>query len=130
VTSPRFANIEHLLAYLFEALMGGPDHTGSETPADLNDRLPFARFMRVDGGRDQLYDNPTVEVSVYALTEAEGLALADSICDQLLRRPAPHPAIDFVYCEPAPREVPHGDGTVRRFDATYSLELRRTRLLQ
>lgn len=128
--TPRFANIQHLLAFLTQDMFGGPEHTDSETPDDFTDRLPFARFMRVDGSRSALFDYPVVEVDVFSLTEAEGEPLAADLCDFLLRKPPPHPAIDLAFCDPAPRELPWGDGSIRRWNATYAFELRRTRLLQ
>lgn len=125
----RFANINHLLAFLLQNLAGGEDHCDSETPADLLQRLPFIRARKVDGDRDRLFDRPIVEIDVFDLTEAGSSRLADDVFEYLMRVPSPHPAIDATYCSPSPRELPWADERIRRFSATYAFDLRRTKLL-
>lgn len=125
----RFANINHLLVLLLQDLAGGEGHCGSETPTDLIQHLPFIRTRKVDGDRDRLSDRPIVEVDVFGLTEDATSRLADDVFELLMRVPSPHPAIDYTYCSPAPRELPWADERIRRFSATYAFDLRRTKLL-
>lgn len=123
-----FADIDKLLVALLEDLAGGAGHCGNETPADLQDRMPFIRPRKVDGSRDQIFDRPVVELHVFADLRSVAVPLADQVFELLMSRPAPHPAIDAVACAPAPREIPWGDGKIRCVSANYAFELRRTKL--
>jgi hypothetical protein len=125
-----FVNIERLIAHIFADELGGLDHVGSQTPADLEAHLPFLRAVRMGGPRTHLLDYPVVEVSYFAADEATGAPGASAIANRLLAKPPPHPAIDVVSCEPAFRELPWGDSeTVRHWGATFAFETRMVRTL-
>lgn len=131
MSEPRgvFADPEVLVVVgLLQDLVGGDDHADAETPDDLIDRLPFIRARKIDGTRDAIYDRPVLEVDVFDKSRALAQPLSEVVFERLMRRPPAHPAIDAVYCTPSPRELPWGDGRIRRWSATYGFSLRRTRL--
>jgi hypothetical protein len=124
-----FPNIERLLASLFAPIVGGEDHVGSETPDDLEERLPFVRVYRADGHRTHLFDYPIVDVDYFDVDEQTGAPRASRLANLLLRKPPPHPSIDLVTCEPSFRELPWGDNeNVRRWGATFAFETRMVRV--
>jgi hypothetical protein len=125
-----FPNIERLIASIFLTDLGGADHVGSETPADLEQHLPFLRAIRVGGPRTHLFDYPVVDVDYFAVDELTGAPAVSLIGNRLLRKPPPHPSIDLVSCEPSFRELPWGDSeSVRRWGATFFLETRQVRVV-
>ena len=125
-----FPNIEHLLAGLFAASLGGAEHVGSMTPEDLEQRLPYLRVVRLGGPRTQLFDYPVVDVDLFDVDEQTGAPRASAIANRLLSKPPPHPSLDVVGCDPAFRELPWGDNeNVRRWGATFFFETRQVRLV-
>lgn len=128
MTTPflRFPDVQRVLVTDLAALVGA-DRTAIETPPNLAELLPFVRVVRVGGGRDRINDQPTVDIDVFAATYTAAEELADQI-DTWLVGPPPTPRVfDRVEVEVAPRELPWGDGTVRRFNATYRIFSRRRR---
>jgi len=128
--APRgFVNIERLLAGIYAPMLGGPEFVGNQTPDNLEQLPHYLRVMRVGGPQTALYDYPIVEFDFFAPDEATGWPLVSSLVGHLLQKPPPHPAIDVVVCDPAPRELPWGDGeSVRHWGATLFFELRQVRL--
>ncbi len=126
MTSPfrRFPDVQRLLVDELEALAGA-DRTGIETPTNLGDVLPFVRILRIGGFSDRLNDRSTVDVDVFASTYSAGELLAEQIRQHLVGPPPPVTVFDRIDCEIAPRELPWGDGTVRRWNATYAVTSRR-----
>lgn len=124
-----FPDVERLLAGLYEPLLGGANHVGSETPDDLELRLPFLRLTRVSGPRTVLMDFPTVEWDYFDADELTGKPAASQLLNLLLRKPPPHPAIDLVTCPLGPRELPWSNEAVRRWGATLDLQLRQVRVV-
>ncbi len=125
-----FPNIERLLVVLFETDLGGAEHTGTETPDDLESRLPFLRVTRIGGSRTHQIDYPVVDLDLFDVDEAAGAPRASAIANRLLTKPAPHPSIDYVSCDPAFRELPWGDSeTVRHWGATFFIETRKVRIV-
>lgn len=133
MTSPverDFPNIERVLAAVFAPHLGGLEHVGNQTPADLEAVLPFARAVRTGGPRTATNDYPTVEVDVFAVDEAAGAPLASKLANLLLAKPPPHPSIDLVICEPSFRELPWGaNESVYRLAATFFIETRMVRVV-
>jgi hypothetical protein len=128
VPARDFPNIERLIAAVFADLLGGLDHVGSETPADLEDHLPFLRAVRVGGARTHLVDYPTADLDLFTADELAGAPLASLVANRLLGKPPPHPSLDLVGCEPTFRELPWGDNdNVRRWGATFFFETRQVR---
>lgn len=124
-----FPNIERLIAGLFADELGGADHVGSETPDDLEGRLPFLRVVRIDGMRTHQFDYPIVDLDYFDVDEETGAPAASRLANRLLGKPPPHPSIDRVSCEPHFRELPWGDTeTVRRWGATFAFETRMVRV--
>lgn len=130
MTTPfqRFPDVQRLLVAELEAL-AGDGRTGIETPGDLADRLPFVRVLRVGGFSDRLNDRASVDVDVFAATYTAGELLAEQVRQHLVGPPPPVGALDRVDVEVAPRELPWGDGTVRRWNATYTVIARRRTVL-
>lgn len=125
-----FPNIERLLATIFAPMLGGDEHVGSQTPDNLEEVLPFLRAARVGGPRTHLYDYPIVEVDYFDVDETTGQPAVSRLVNHLLSKPPPHPSIDVVTCDPAPRELPWGDSdSVRRWGATLFFETRRVRVV-
>lgn len=126
VTSPyvRFPDVQRVLV---EALATFPSvtATGVETPADWNGQLPFVRVLRVGGQSGRLNDSPVVDVDVFAETYTAAEDLAEGLRQYLVGPPPPIVLFDRTDCEVGPREIPWGDGTVRRFNATYRITSRR-----
>lgn len=126
MTSPfrRYPDVQRLLVDELEGLAGA-GRTGIETPVNLADVLPFVRVMRVGGFSDRLNDRATVDVDVFSSTYTAGELLAERVRQHLVGPPPPVVLLDRVDCEIAPRELPWGDGTVRRWNATYLVTSRR-----
>ncbi len=121
----RFPDVTRLLVEDLQAL-AGDGHTGGQTPAGLEELLPFIRILRTGGPSDQTSDHPIVEVDVFAATYAAGERLAEQVRQRLVGPPPPIPVLDKVRCDIAPRELPWGDpAVVRRFQAIYAITTRR-----
>lgn len=123
-----FAHIERAVSGLLVAQFFAGDATraGSETPEDLDDRLPYVLVAKTAGDRSVIDDNPFVDVDVFHLLDSGAERLASDICDYLLSKPFP---LDVVFCPESPRELPwRDDGSIRRYGATYSMSLRRVQL--
>ena len=123
-----FPDIQRVLVTLARTVEGVAA-AGTETPADLQQRLPFVRVARIGGPRTSTLDSPTVDVDVFASTYAVGQSLAGRVSDLFLS--APHVAggalIDTAASITGPVEVPWADPGVRRFLATYRFTLRPAR---
>lgn len=126
MTSPfrGFPDVQRLLVDELEALTGA-GRTAIETPPDLAAALPFVRVLRVGGGSDRINDRASVDVDVFAATYVAGELLAERVRQHLVGPPPPVAVFDRIDCEIAPRELPWGDGTVRRWNATYLVTSRR-----
>lgn len=121
----RFPDVQKLLVFGLEPLTGA-NRTATETPEDLESRLPFVRVMRTGGFRDRLNDSPTVDIDVFAATYTAAESLAEQIAEFLIGPPSGIREFDRVTCEVAPRELPWAeDNNVRRWAATYRVVTRR-----
>lgn len=128
MTTAVFADIEVLLVVLLQDLAGGEDHCDTETPENLIDVLPFIRARKVGGDRDPVFDRPIVEIDVFGPSRAAAQPLAEQVFEFLMgRQPSPSTAIDSTVCGESPRELPWGDGRIRRWSASYAFDLRRTK---
>lgn len=125
MTVTRFPHVQKLLVLLLEEMAGGADRTGTETPDDLQDHLPFVRVRRITGDSTWLNDHPVVEVDVFATTQEAAWRLAEDIRDFIVGPPPPHPLFDRIDCEQGPRELPWADPRVRRWGADYRVTSRR-----
>ncbi len=125
VIARRFPDMNIVFRNVIAELVGSDQNIGPEAPDDLADRPWFIRARRIDGGSDEFNDFPTMEVDVLAPTYAVGEPLAERVRQWLTRRRA-SPLIDRIECPNAPRELPWGDGRMRRFGATYDVVARKT----
>ncbi|MET0701724.1 MAG: hypothetical protein ABWY93_18895 [Mycobacterium sp.] len=117
-----------LAAMIIDAGLIIAGHIGSETPADLQSRLPYIRVLRVAGGSDLVNDYAQVDLEVFAATSLAGEQLAESI-RQYLTLPAPpytpRYLIDRIECLSGAAELPWADTRLRRYGATYRVVSRR-----
>lgn len=122
-----FPDVERALLDLIAPLLGSAEQTGTETPADLQQRLPFGRVTRVGGPDDGISDRAVVDVDVFAATRSQAYDIAESVRQLLLA--APHAVagvvLDSVGTIVGPRELPWADENVRRWSATYRAVARR-----
>lgn len=124
----RFPDVVSLLLDAIESILGGGQHTGYVTPADLADRLPFVRVRRVSGNRDRFNDFAVVDLDVFAATYPAALDLSEQLADWLCGPPPPIAAFDRAECTSSPVELPWDDSDppkLRRFGATYTVVSRR-----
>lgn len=121
----RFPDVERVLKELLNGMATGG--AGIETPANLQDRLPFIRIRNLGGPNDGITTYPTVDIDVFSSTRDTGYGLAEDIHQLLLTQHnrTASGQIDFVETEVSPVEMPWADDNVRRFFATYRLSLRR-----
>lgn len=127
MTAPlrRFPDVQKALAAIVESLVGA-GRAGSETPEDLEQRLPYVRILRIGGYSDRLTDFATVEVDVFAGTYAQAEPLAERIRQHLTGPPlrVGPVVLDRITCESGPVELPWAP-RVRRFNASYVVRSRR-----
>lgn len=126
VTAPfyRFPDVQRVVVTDLTALVGA-GRAAIETPPNLADLLPFVRVMRVGGFSDTLNDHAVIDIDVFAGTYNTGELLAEQVRQRLVGPPPPAAELDRVEVEVAPRELPWGDGAVRRWGATYRVVARR-----
>lgn len=131
----RFPDAETAVQDIIADLVGGVEHVGSETPNDLQQRLPFARVTRIGGGDDGVTDTAELDVDVYGTRRTATWMLAEAVRERLLA--GPHAltvdgiavVCDRVSTITGPFQPPGGDDdTVRRFAASYSARFRRAPL--
>lgn len=130
MTTPlyRFLDVQAVLVDELEALVG-TGHTGVETPANLADVLPFVRIRRTGGPSDRLNDYASIDIDVFAALYTAAELLAERVRQHLCGPPPPVSTLDRIDCDIGPRELPWGDGTVRRWGASYSVVSRRHTVL-
>jgi hypothetical protein len=120
----RWPDMSVVFRGLIGELVGDVANIGTETPEDLASRPWFVRAHRIEGGSDQVNDYPLMEVDVFAATYAVAEPLAERVRQWLTRR-RPSPLVDRIDCLSGPHELPWGDGTMRRWGATYEAVARR-----
>ncbi|MEV2277869.1 DUF3168 domain-containing protein [Nocardiopsis sp. NPDC049922] len=119
-----FPDIEDVLCEALADL----GETGSETPADLQDHLPFIRPTRIGGSDDRRTDTSRVDIDCFGATRAQAWQVARAVQQRLISGPVHVPGvglIDRARTELGPRRAPHPDETVRRVLATYRVSTRR-----
>lgn len=134
MTTPtyEYADVVKAWTVLLRPFVGGDEtHIGTQTPADLELRLPFIRVVRSPGGPTTRVDETArLEVDVFAATYTEAEPLARRIRDWLIFN-GPHRAdgvvVDRIGCDAGPQELPWSD-RVRRFGTSYTVETRPIRI--
>ncbi|MEU7905313.1 hypothetical protein [Actinoplanes sp. NPDC049118] len=121
----RFPDVHVLLIEVLTPLIGA-GRVATQTPADLAQRLPFARVTRTGGHSDRLSDHARVDVDVFHKTYTEGEQLAARVHEFLTgqRLRAGNGRVDRVGVDAVPIELPWAPG-IRRFTGRYLLVSRR-----
>lgn len=124
---PGFPDLETAILDALADLVGGTDHTGTVTPADLQAKLPFIRARRFGGADDFITDAARIDVDYFAATRAEAWAGAEAVRQRLISRPlvVGSAVIDKVTTTSGPIEVPWDDPNTRRVTAAYTASARR-----
>lgn len=115
---------------IFGAELGGP--ASMQSPLAGTTPLPHVQVYGFGGERERLNDYPTLDVAVFAADYATAANLAERIDTRLLGYPivvessGRSVVLDSVEVVSLPVEVPWDpEGTIRRFQATYSISIRR-----
>lgn len=129
----RFPIVARTLAQLLIAQqLSTTGRVGSETPADLQTRMPFVRIDRIGGSSDWVNDYAVVDIEVFATTFVDAEQRAEYIRQYLVFADLPaiegYGLLDRVECLTGPQELPWADDQVRRFGATYRITSRRRRI--
>lgn len=112
-------------------LLADLGETGTFTPIDLRDRMPFLLVYRFAGADDRVTDTARVGIDVFTGTYTAGEFLAEQVRQRVIA--APHRiqtdtgvvVIDDAITDSAPVEVPYGDSAIRRWVASYRVTYRR-----
>lgn len=130
--SRGYPDVETVVQDMLADLVGGASHVGSETPADLQQRLPFLRVTRFGGGDDGFTDAADIDVDCYGSRRSTTQHLAEQVRERLTRGShlvvsgEVRVVLDSVLTIAGPVQPPAGpDDTVRRFTASYSVRARR-----
>lgn len=117
------SDVEAVIAPWLEATLSVT--AGAETPADLEDRLPFVRVERVGGPDERFSAHPRIAVDVFAATADEARTLARSVSDALtfLRGPVGDAVVRGVRCDAGPSRQPWANPAIYRRGATYTVSL-------
>lgn len=116
-------DIEALLVTWLEDTI--EDVTAStETPADLESRLPWLQVVRIGGGYDGFrLDQPTVDIAAFAATGPEASALAAQVQvlfhEQLARIKIGTAVVSRIETVTGPHWVPYDNPNMRRYEASY-----------
>lgn len=124
----RFPDIHVLLIEVLTPFVG-VDRVGTQTPADLGQRLPFIRVNRTGGYSDRLGDYARVDIDTFHRTYVDAERLTARVHEHLItgRLRASNGRVDRVGVDLAPIEAPWATSGVRRFTARYLLVCRRAR---
>lgn len=98
----------------------------TETPADLDSRLPWLQVVRIGGPYDGYRrDQPTVDIAVYDTSGPAASALAAQVQvllhEQLDGSTTGAAVISRVDTITGPHWVPYDNPGLRRYEATYRL---------
>lgn len=117
-------DIEALLVAWLEDTI--EDVTAStETPADLDSRLPWLQVVRIGGPYDGYrLDRPTVDIAAFDSTGPLASALAAQVQvllhEQLARTKVGTAVVSQVVTTTGPHFVPYDNPGMRRYEATYA----------
>jgi hypothetical protein len=97
----------------------------TETPSDLEDRLPWLQVRRIGGPYDGFRrDQPVVDITSYAATgpDASDLALLvqQLLHERLWGATTSGAVISRVETRTGPHWVPYDNPNLRRYEATYA----------
>jgi hypothetical protein len=111
-----------LIAWLEETIEDV--RASTETPPDLDARLPWVQVTGIGGTHDGFKrDQPTADVTAYAATTTEASDLAAQIHDllheQLARSVYGGAVINRIRTNVRPHRVPYDNPNMRRYEASY-----------
>jgi|SRR5690606_11193177 len=117
-------DIEAVLVAWLEAAIPGV-HASTETPPDLDDRLPWVQVTRLGGPYDGFRrDQPTVDIAAYAASRPAASQLAQQVQEALHTRlwgaTVGGAVVSRVETRTGPHWVPYDNPNVRRYEATYA----------
>lgn len=119
-----FPDVELALVSLLADLA----RTGTQTPANVEDVLPFLRVACYGGSDDRITDMSRVDVDAFAATKAAASMLAEVVRQRLTGRPhlAGGAVLDRVRTGTKPHYVSYVDNPPPwRYTAAYSITARR-----
>jgi hypothetical protein len=105
-----------------------------ETPADLEDQVPWIRVTRTGGVSNRITDTATVVVDVFAGGATQAWDIAKAALQRLIRGPflsdvpfrTAHGQVDRVRMDVGPALLPPTDSdNLRLVTATYTVSVRR-----
>jgi hypothetical protein len=117
------ALIEPLLIAWLRADLGLDART--ETPAQLETRIPLVQLARISGGDDTFrLDYPVVDVDAFAADRLSAATLAENVRASLMRLQwhgvFQQAVVTDVVARIRPRWLPYDNAAVRRYGATYA----------
>lgn len=122
-----FPDAERIVGDLLADLVAAGS-VGNETPANLQDVLPFIRVRRIGGTDDRITDTARVDVDAYAADATTAKDLAEQARQRIITGFAvtAHGILDRGYTESGPALLPVDDTAgIRRVTTTYRVSARR-----
>jgi hypothetical protein len=111
-----------LIAWLEEVIEDV--RASTETPADLDDLLPYLQVVRTGGPYDGYrLDQPAVDIAAFAATGPQASALAAQVQvllhEEFARNKIGAAVISRVETATGPHWVPYDNPAMRRYEASY-----------
>lgn len=120
------ADVEQLLIGWLGQQFPEPDaRFGTETPADLQNQLPFGRVTRIGGPREFALDHATVVVDAFHTDRTSAKAFAQLVEKALYwELAAANIGVGRVRTLSGPSWAPWENTDLRRFTAIYQINFR------
>lgn len=103
--------------------------TGTVTPDDLQDKLPFIRVVGLPSGDGNLVtDVSVVEVLVFAATYRDASLISRGVQQRMISTPRVITGLGVLpkaRTQTRPYEIPYDNQNIRVFTATYRIATRR-----
>ena len=120
-----YADVEAALTAWLQSQLGASARVVTETPAQFTQ--PVVQVTRIGGPRRQTFDHAIVDVEVFTSTRIASRQLSDQVA-LLLEQVLPGTrvaggSVGFVICTAGPSWLPWENTTVRRFGATYQVNI-------
>lgn len=123
-----FPNASRVLLAAFDSWQASLEdrlkfESGTATPADLQDVVPFVRASRIGGDTEEIQDFPVTRIEVWAARLDQAEDIAEEIRFRLIRAGVVHNQyglLDRTTCVSLHQEVPDEDNPdLRRVMSTY-----------
>jgi hypothetical protein len=120
-----YADVEALLTSWLQGQLGAAARVVTETPANITQTL--VQVIRIGGARRFTFDHATVDIECFATTRQLARAMSDQV-GLLLEQTLPGQrigagSVGAVICTSGPSWLPWDDTNVRRFGATYQVNV-------